>query len=51
MYSFQSLSCTAFADTERIASEDLRVVAKACKILVDAGDQRILLIFDDATAE
>jgi hypothetical protein len=44
-------SCTAFADVERIASGAPREVARACKALIDAGDTRTLLIFDDATAE
>jgi uncharacterized protein len=44
-------SCTAFAGPERIASGRLGKVALACKALVDRGDSRILLIFDDATAE
>lgn len=51
MHARQSDSCTAFAGTERIASGAPREVAQACKTLVDAGDARTLLIFDDATAE
>lgn len=51
MYPFQSKSCTAFAGTDRVASGDPRIVARTAKKLVDAGDERILLIFDDATAE
>ena len=46
-----SPSCTAFAGVERFASGDPREVALACKRLVDAGDARIVLVFDDATAE
>jgi len=44
-------SCTAFAGTERIASGNPREVALKSKVVVDAGDTRVLLIFDDATAE
>ena len=44
-------SCTAFAGTTRIASGHPGKVALVCKALDDAGDPRILLIFDDATAE
>jgi hypothetical protein len=44
-------SCTAFADATRIASGQLGKVALACKALLDRGDLRILLIFDDVTAE
>jgi hypothetical protein len=47
----RSHSCTAFADVERVASGAPREVARACKTLIDAGDTRTLLIFDDATAE
>jgi uncharacterized protein len=42
---------TAFAGTERIASGDLAEVATAAKRLLEAGDSRILLVFDDVTAE
>jgi hypothetical protein len=51
MNAIRSHSCTAFAGGERIASGPTREVARACKTLVDAGDTRTLLIFDDATAE
>jgi hypothetical protein len=51
MHAGQSDSCTAFAGTERIASGPTREVAQSCKTLIDAGDTRTLLIFDDATAE
>ncbi len=44
-------SCTAFADSERFASGDLREVASKVKQLVDAGDERTVLVFDDATSE
>jgi hypothetical protein len=44
-------SCSAFAGNERIASGRPADVARSCKALIDAGDPRTLLIFDDATAE
>ena len=47
----RSESCTAFAGTERIAAGTAKEVARSCKVLVDTGDVRTLLIFDDATAE
>lgn len=47
----RSQSCTAFAGPERVASGPPRDVAGPCKALIDAGDTRALLIFDDATAE
>lgn len=46
-----SKSCTAFAGAERIVSGEPKKVAAACKALIDSGDDRILLIFDDATSE
>lgn len=42
---------TAFAGTERVASGEPGDVALACKSLIDEGDIRPLLIFDDETAE
>ena len=51
MHPIESKSCTAFAGTDLIASGDPREVAKKCKQLIDSGDQRVLLVFDDATAE
>lgn len=50
MHASQSGSCTAFAGATRIASGPPREVAQSCKVLMDAGDTRTLLIFDDATA-
>ena len=47
----RSESCTAFAGVHYIASGTPREVARACKTLIDSGDTRTLLIFDDATAE
>ena len=47
----RSQSCTAFAGSERIASGPPGDVAGPCKVLIDAGDARTLLVFDDATAE
>lgn len=47
----EALSCTAFAGSERIAHGDPRTVALACKALIDAGDARTVLAFDDVTAE
>ncbi len=44
-------SCTAFAGTERVATGSLAEVARPSKSLLDAGDPRTLLIFDDVTAE
>ena len=44
-------SCTAFAGKEQIASGKPAEVARSCKQLADAGDNRILLIFDDVSAE
>ena len=46
-----SLTCTAFADAERVASGAPRDVVLAVKTLIDAGDPRTFLVFDDATAE
>jgi len=43
-------TCTAFAGSERIASGSPGDVAAACKALLDAGETRPVLIFDDATA-
>lgn len=43
--------CTAFVGTERIARGEPQVVALACKTLMEAGDDRIILIFDDETAQ
>lgn len=51
MHPDQSGSCTAFAGVERIATGEPKEVAASCKTLIDAGDKRIQLIFDDATAE
>lgn len=51
MHRNHSESCTAFAGAECIASRGPREVAQACKTLIDAGDARTFLIFDDATAE
>lgn len=45
-----SLSCTAFAGSELIASGSPQDVALACKALLDAQDSRTVLVFDDATA-
>lgn len=47
----QPPSCTAFAGTERVASGAHQAVALACKALIDAGDRRTFLIFDDVGAE
>jgi len=47
----RSQSCTAFAGSERIASGPPGDVAGRCKVLIDEGDARTLLVFDDATAE
>ena len=41
---------TAFAGTDRVAAGDLPTVAAAIKTLTDAGDDRILLVFDDTEA-
>lgn len=41
-------SCTAFADTTRIASGPPRDVALALKSLLDRGDARTILVFNDA---
>lgn len=46
-----SCSCTAFADSQRIASGTPVEVALACRALLDAGDERIVVIFDDLTAQ
>lgn len=46
-----STSCTAFAGTELVASGSPADVARPGKALLEAGDLRPLLIFDDATAE
>lgn len=51
MHANQSKSCTAFAESKRIASGDPKEVAASCKKLIDAGDIWRALIFDDATAE
>ena len=51
MHAHPLKSCTAFAGAERIASGNPREVALRSKVVVDAGDTRVLLIFDDATAE
>src|SRR5665811_1402274 len=51
MHANRSQSCTAFAGTERVASGGPREVAESCKKLIDAGDARTLLIFDDISAE
>lgn len=47
----ETSACTAFADGSRIASGDMTTVAVACKRFVDSGDDRTLLVFDDATAQ
>ena len=51
MHAHPLKSCTAFAGSERIASGNPSEVALRSKVVVDAGDTRVLLIFDDATAE
>lgn len=51
MHASRSQSCTAFAGTDRIASGPPREVAPPCKVLIDAGDTRTLLVFDDGTSE
>ncbi len=45
-----SRSCAAFAGCELIASGEPRDVALVCKALRDAGDERIVIVFDDETA-
>jgi len=47
----QSQSCTAFAGVERVASGSPREVVLKLKALMDAGDARLLSVFDDTTAE
>ncbi len=49
--SVHSSACTAFAGTQCIASGDLHSVVGTVKALVDQGEQRLILIFDDATSE
>ncbi len=51
MHASQSRSCTAFAGADCVASGDPQEVARVCKKLVESGDDRILIIFDNATAE
>ena len=51
MHAHPLKSCTVFAGRERIASGNPSEVALRSKAVVDAGDTRVLLIFDDATAE
>lgn len=46
-----SQNCTAFAGTERVASGSPGDVAIAAKRLLDRGDDRPLVIFDDATGD
>ena len=43
--------CTAFVGGERVAHGERPVVARECKALIDAGEGRIVLIYDDATGE
>lgn len=47
----KSASCTAFAGSECMASGSPAEVARSCRKLLDTGDERILLVFDDASAE
>lgn len=49
--SIRSSSCTAFAGAQCVASGGLHAVVGAVKALVDQGEQRLILIFDDATSE
>jgi uncharacterized protein len=44
-------SCTAFAGGERIAAGDIESVARVAQAAIDAGEQRTVLVFDDATAD
>lgn len=46
-----SRSCTAFAGCELVASGEPRDVAVVCKALADAHDDRIVIVFDDDTAQ
>jgi hypothetical protein len=43
-------SCTAFAGHSRLASGQLDDVARQVKAALDRGEQRTMLIFDDATS-
>jgi len=43
--------CTAFAGGRRIASGELREVARRAKAVIDRGERGPVLIFDDATSE
>ncbi len=43
-------SCTAFLGKERVASGDIEEVTRRSKESLDSGDDRSLLIFDDASA-
>ncbi len=47
----QPRSCTAFVGAERVACGELPAVALECKARIDAGESRIMLIYDDATAQ
>ncbi len=47
----QPRSCTAFVNVERVASGELQAVALECKARIDAGESRLILIYDDATAQ
>ena len=46
----QSIRCTAFEGSTRIASGDLELVAVAAKQVVEAGRTLPVLIFDDTTS-
>jgi len=43
-------SCTAFLGKERVASGEIEEVARRSKQLLESGEQRSLLIFDDVSA-
>jgi len=50
MQTRETHSCTAFAGGERIAAGGIESVARIAQAAIDAGEQRIVLVFDDATA-
>ncbi len=50
MSSSKPRSCTAFLGKERVASGDIEEVARTSKQLLERGEQRGLLIFDDVSA-
>jgi hypothetical protein len=47
----QSRSCTAFAGADLIAAGQPREVALVCRALLDADDDRIVIVFDDESAQ